>query len=398
MFRGLDELYHSRIEGAQLRQRTVAVEACGPSEGKEESSGSTTSRSSLAAKYVRYNFRCALMEPLTPGPRPLPPDYRGLCPCFDLGVAMRYAQDSNIPEMVQIIFYAMVVDDAAELGLAQRLTIDYVIAQASRLANPSASPVLAGGPSRGRTTSFPTFRDTTHVVEYIRDSLCWSVRESSSLRPNLLPLHFVALCPDFDHIVAMQFAHTAHIPEMAILFAIVINDATDLRLLSRETRRSLMLDLQELSRCLLRKGSKTPRFPALLRRYIILSRAQNGGAPEGLAGPQVEGCHPQFPSLPALIDGRVRQRQMAKTKSTPCVTTPNELLAEGMQGTSSSTSDGLSRRLSSEGASTSSSSHEGPPTAGKSILKRKGRSPSRPVPEIVAEEAEFPGAPARSDP
>jgi len=74
------------------------------------------------------------------------------------------------------------------------------------------------------------------------------VRETSSLRPNLLPLHFTAYYPEFDHIVAMQFAHAAHIPEIvqAIFYAMVINDAAKLRLIRRETRESLMLDLRKL--------------------------------------------------------------------------------------------------------------------------------------------------------
>ncbi|KAJ8447059.1 hypothetical protein Cgig2_025436 [Carnegiea gigantea] len=63
-----------------------------------------------------------------------------------------------------------------------------------------------------------------------------------------LPLHFTAYCPEFDHIMVMQFAHAAHIPEMvqAILYAIVINDAAKLRLIRRETKESLMLDLRKL--------------------------------------------------------------------------------------------------------------------------------------------------------
>ena len=73
------------------------------------------------------------------------------------------------------------------------------------------------------------------------------MRESLNLRPNLLPLHFVALCPDFDHIVAMQFTHAANILEIvqAIFYAMVINDTAELRLLGRETRGSLLLGLQE---------------------------------------------------------------------------------------------------------------------------------------------------------
>ncbi|KAJ8434800.1 hypothetical protein Cgig2_033750 [Carnegiea gigantea] len=144
-------------------------------------------------------------------PRPLPSDYHGLCLRFDLGVATRYAHNSNTPEMVQIIFYTMVIGAALPF-------------------------------------SFPTFRDTAQAAKYVRDNLRWSVRESLSLRPNLLPLYFMAYCPEFDHIMAMQFEHTAHIPEMmqAIFHAMVINGAAELRLIKRETGESLMLALQEL--------------------------------------------------------------------------------------------------------------------------------------------------------
>ena len=64
----------------------------------------------------------------------------------------------------------------------------------------------------------------------------------------MLPWNFSAFCLEFDHILAMQFAHATHIPEMvqAIFYAMVINDAVELRLMSREIRGSLMLDLQEL--------------------------------------------------------------------------------------------------------------------------------------------------------
>jgi len=52
------------------------------------------------------------------------------------------------------------------------------------------------------------------------------MRETSNLRPNLLHLQFMAYCPEFDNIVAMQFAHTTHISKMVqtIFYAMVIND------------------------------------------------------------------------------------------------------------------------------------------------------------------------------
>jgi len=83
--------------------------------------------------------------------------------------------------------------------------------------------------------SFLTFLDTTHAAEYVRDNFHWPLRESSSLRSKLLPLNFHGLCPNFDLLVAMQFTHMAHIPEMvqAIFYAMVINKAVELKLSSK---------------------------------------------------------------------------------------------------------------------------------------------------------------------
>jgi len=115
---------------------------------------------------------------------------------------------------------------------------------------------------------------------------------------------------------------------------------------------------------------------------------------------------------------------MAKTKSTPNIKFPDELLAKGPQGnhcsaptlsksgaevasTSTRSSSGKAsfyfssnsslRSSSSEEALTSSSSHEGPSASCKSVLKRKGRSLVGLVPEIVVEGPEFPEASTPSD-
>jgi len=53
-----------------------------------------------AVDHVRDNFQWALREPSSPAPG-------------------SQAHDSHIPEIVQVIFYAMVVDDAAKLGLSR---------------------------------------------------------------------------------------------------------------------------------------------------------------------------------------------------------------------------------------------------------------------------------------
>ena len=54
------------------------------------------------------------------------------------------------------------------------------------------------------------------------------------------------------------------------------------------------------------------------------SCSSSGDVPEGLAGPQVEGHHPQFPCLPACIDGQVvagvpHKNQCREPKKTPYV-------------------------------------------------------------------------------
>ncbi|KAJ8432305.1 hypothetical protein Cgig2_019234 [Carnegiea gigantea] len=84
-------------------------------------------KSALAAEYIRDHFRWSSRDPTDPSPRPLPSNYRGLCPRFDLEVARRYAHDSHIPEMASVIFYSMVIDDAAKLGFSRRLTMDVVM-------------------------------------------------------------------------------------------------------------------------------------------------------------------------------------------------------------------------------------------------------------------------------
>ncbi|KAJ8420615.1 hypothetical protein Cgig2_015472 [Carnegiea gigantea] len=69
-----------------------------------------------AAKYVQDTCCWTLRESLAPDTKLLPMDYHDLCPHFDVRVATRYAHNFNIPEMVLAILYAMVVDDAVELG------------------------------------------------------------------------------------------------------------------------------------------------------------------------------------------------------------------------------------------------------------------------------------------
>ncbi|KAJ8433989.1 hypothetical protein Cgig2_012682 [Carnegiea gigantea] len=77
-----------------------------------------------------------------------------------------------------------------------------------------------------------------------------SLVQEGNVKPSseFAPLELIGLLPEFNHIVAMQFAHTNHIPEMvqAAFYATVINDAARLRLIRREIGESLMSDLRKL--------------------------------------------------------------------------------------------------------------------------------------------------------
>ncbi|KAJ8440230.1 hypothetical protein Cgig2_023995 [Carnegiea gigantea] len=80
-----------------------------------------------ATEYVRDTFRWSLRESLALCPNPLPEDYHGLFLGFDLSMVTQYAHDSNISEMVQAIFYAMVLNNTAELGLSCRIDMNCII-------------------------------------------------------------------------------------------------------------------------------------------------------------------------------------------------------------------------------------------------------------------------------
>ncbi|KAJ8437663.1 hypothetical protein Cgig2_028601 [Carnegiea gigantea] len=79
-------------------------------------------------------------------PRPLPEDHLVLCPSFDLRMATWYAQDSNIPEMVQATFYAMAMNMVAERGIMCRILAKLMGARSLCPMNPPANLASSSGP------------------------------------------------------------------------------------------------------------------------------------------------------------------------------------------------------------------------------------------------------------
>jgi len=71
------------------------------------------------ADHVRETFKWHWTSALRP-PCALPEYYQDLCPCFTLFDMKKTACDFELSKMVQATFYAMLLNDAVELGLADR--------------------------------------------------------------------------------------------------------------------------------------------------------------------------------------------------------------------------------------------------------------------------------------
>ncbi|KAJ8425245.1 hypothetical protein Cgig2_015852 [Carnegiea gigantea] len=142
------------------------------------------------ADHVRETFKWHLRATSHP-PRPLPEDYRDLCPGFILSDAEEAAHDFNILEIVQATFYAMVVNDAVELFVMSR---DMARALNAKQAD-----------------------------DYVRETFKWHLRGEESTR-------------DF------------RIPEIsyAVFYAMVVNDAFELGVMNRELAEHLKSSLEGL--------------------------------------------------------------------------------------------------------------------------------------------------------
>ncbi|KAJ8423866.1 hypothetical protein Cgig2_033790 [Carnegiea gigantea] len=68
------------------------------------------------ADHVRESFVWCWRRASGP-PHPLPEDFHALCPHFSLPEAEGAAADFELPEMVQATFYAMLLNEAVELGV-----------------------------------------------------------------------------------------------------------------------------------------------------------------------------------------------------------------------------------------------------------------------------------------
>jgi len=74
------------------------------------------------SKFVVRRFQWGRRGKAFP-PSPFPKDFRSLCPDFDLATAEQAAAQYELPELPQVIFYAMLLNEAEKLGVLQGLRL-----------------------------------------------------------------------------------------------------------------------------------------------------------------------------------------------------------------------------------------------------------------------------------
>ncbi|KAJ8438074.1 LOW QUALITY PROTEIN: hypothetical protein Cgig2_025479 [Carnegiea gigantea] len=174
----------------------------------------------------------------------------------------RRSNDFELPEIVQATFYAMLLNDAVELGIVSGFMAIDLKATPEGFQSTSfeswlhvnrrgllqaqlrqqTPPGGAQGPLNGReeierksNSGRKTKGERNPAAKYARENFLWSLRESSTLRPNLLPENHHGLCPDFDLLVPMWHAHA-------------LNDDTEPGQPSRVAMDCMMSTLRELKR------------------------------------------------------------------------------------------------------------------------------------------------------
>ncbi|KAJ8422130.1 LOW QUALITY PROTEIN: hypothetical protein Cgig2_024217 [Carnegiea gigantea] len=398
-------------------------------------------------------------------PSPFLKDLRWLCPDFDLATAEQAAAQFELPELPQVNFYAMLLNVAKRLGVVLTelhwgafeswiwLFGDRAYEARFYPKGHSSEGARADGSSSGGAAAedkellviactvnmaFPPTHSTREIANYVKEAFAWHGRNATH-PPRTIPQDFNVLRLRFSLAESETAAAESRMLEIvqATFYAMLLNEMLELGAVhecTAENMRSLLVGLRwsdfegrmhimdpmirghSFTACLRSGDQGRSRCPGRGCSSGRSSCPLDGDVHEGKDGPQIKGWHPQFSSLPALIDGRA-VRKMAKTKSTPRMQSPDELLAEATLGNlrsapipldpeaeaascrSSTSSQSCShdpasghssRSSSSEGASKSSSTGS---SSGPTGSTPKGRAPT--VTEILAKGPEFPGAPTR---
>ncbi|KAJ8433390.1 hypothetical protein Cgig2_019180 [Carnegiea gigantea] len=161
------------------------------------------------AEYIVRHFKWDQRGVAFPPSTPLK-DFQALCPSYELTMAEEAAEHFELPKLPQVIFYAMLLNEAKGLG------------------------VLHGG-----------------MADYVRESFIWRWRRATR-PPHPFPEDYHILSPHFSLPEAERGAADFELPEIvqATFYAMLLNEAVELAVLRgfvAEGLKSSLVGLRWLS-------------------------------------------------------------------------------------------------------------------------------------------------------
>ncbi|KAJ8432913.1 hypothetical protein Cgig2_004587 [Carnegiea gigantea] len=204
------------------------------------------------SEFVLRRFRWDRRGKVFP-PSPFPKDFRSLCLDFDLATAEQAAAQYELPELPQVIFYAMILNEAEKLGVLHGLrlrSLEVTLTELRRGAFESwiwlfgdrvyearfhpkgnlGKGTRAGGEGESSmiacavSMAFPPTHSTREMANYVTEAITWCWRNASR-PPRPLPEDFNVLCPCFSLAEAEAAAAKSGMPEIvqATFYAMLLN-------------------------------------------------------------------------------------------------------------------------------------------------------------------------------
>ncbi|KAJ8420778.1 LOW QUALITY PROTEIN: hypothetical protein Cgig2_011067 [Carnegiea gigantea] len=223
-------------------------------------------RTSEMTLYVLENFKWDWREATFP-PLPLIDNCQDLSPDFDLTEAKEAVQDFLLPKISQVVFYVMLLNDPVRQGVLSRGMIEIL---ESALWSAFEEWVWRNRGnilwaqreySMGRLSELDSSREESSesedalplplLLEMSRYGRSYQGNFQLALKegrtpPQPLPENYHNLCPDFILFDVEEAARDFHILKMAVIYAMVVNEALEVEVLSRDLVERLNSALEGL--------------------------------------------------------------------------------------------------------------------------------------------------------
>ncbi|KAJ8429284.1 LOW QUALITY PROTEIN: hypothetical protein Cgig2_016322 [Carnegiea gigantea] len=182
------------------------------------------------ALYVLGNFEWYRMKVSFP-PHPLPSDYEELCSDFALAEAEEYAPNYEVPELLQVVFLVMLLNDAMKLGVLRGWMIGLMETALKELWWSTFQTWVGGRILEARRQEALNYSEeeessgsddqtpllvkagTEKMADHVSETFKWHLRRASRPR-RLLPEDYRDLCPNFTLPDAKEAARDFNIPEI----------------------------------------------------------------------------------------------------------------------------------------------------------------------------------------